>query len=139
MRGPIHVLLIDDNFADAELARETLADGRLQAEVTTACNGREALSFLQQALSDERLPDLILLGFNMPELDGPGLLAELRQREVLRSIPVVMLASSDAEEDIVHSYRLGARYYLTKPLGLSEFQETVRSVEDFWLSLAGTA
>lgn len=138
MMRSINILLIDDNLADAELTRDTLIHGRLCPAVATAGNGVEALELLQDALHCcTQLPDLIVLDVNMPRLDGPGLLVELNKQERLRAIPVVMFASSDDAGDIATSYRLGASYYLTKPLGFSEFQESVRAVEDFWLSMSG--
>lgn len=136
MNQSIKILLIDDNLADVELTKETLVEGRLNADVFTTWNGAEALDYLQRACVDAALPDLILLDLNMPELDGPGLLVELAKHERLRTIPVIMLASSDDEQDIARSYALGAAYYVTKPLGFSEFQRSVRTVEDFWLGLA---
>ena len=132
----ITILLVDDNQADVELTRETLSDCKLRLSIETAQDGQQALELLEAKLAHrERLPDLILLDLNMPRLDGPGLLMQLRAREELKTIPVVVLTSSDAEQDIVRSYKLGANCYVNKPVGLEEFQKIVSAIEGFWLTV----
>ena len=131
----IRLLLIDDSVADTELTRETLETNRMHVEIQSALDGAEALEKLRDAHASNRLPDLILLDLNMPRMDGREFLSELRKNEALRLIPVVILTSSDAEQDVVKSYKLGANCYATKPVGLSEFQSIVRSISDFWLTV----
>lgn len=133
---PIKIMLVDDNEADIELTKSTLEEGKVRMEIITASDGQNALDELERALAHgEGLPDLILLDLNMPRLDGRGFLGKLRQREELKAIPVVVLTSSDAEQDIVKSYKLGANCYVNKPVGLDEFQKIVRTVEHFWLTV----
>lgn len=132
----ITIMLVDDNQADVELTKETLADCKLRLSIITADDGQQALDLLEAKLArQERLPELILLDLNMPRLDGPGLLKALRAREELKAIPVVVLTSSDAEQDIVRSYKLGANCYVNKPVGLEEFQKIVSAIEGFWLTV----
>lgn len=136
MSAPIQVLLIDDNEADIELTKDTLEESKLYLSVRSALDGAEALSLLEEVVKrGERMPDLILLDLNMPRMDGRTFLTELRRREELKAIPVVVLTSSDAEQDIVKSYQLGANCYVNKPVGLDEFQQIVRTVENFWLTI----
>lgn len=137
MIKPIRVLLIEDNPGDADLTRETLEAGKLHLEVTVAIDGVEALALLrgQAPHTAADRPDLILLDLNLPRLDGRQVLAELKQDEELRKIPVVILTSSDADTDVVKSYALGASCYVTKPIGLEAFQTIVRSIESFWFTV----
>ena len=133
MNSPLRVLLVEDNPGDIDLIRETLADETRRPTLETARDGLDALERLLD--TDQPAPDLILLDLNLPRMSGRELLAELKRHERLRSIPVVILSSSDAEQEIARSYELGAACYLVKPVGLREFQEVVRSVERFWLNL----
>lgn len=137
MTQPISVLLIEDNPGDADLIVETLDAGKLLIEIAVVADGVEALARLLRRPPHEELapPDLILLDLNLPRLDGRQVLAEIKQHESLRHIPVVILTSSDAESDIVRSYELGAACYVTKPVGLDAFQEIVRSVKSFWFTV----
>ena len=133
---PIKIMLVDDNEADIELTKSTLEEGKVRMHIVTAMDGQDALDQLEATLKKgEELPDLILLDLNMPRLDGRGFLSKLRQTEHLKAIPVVVLTSSDAEQDIVKSYKLGANCYVNKPVGLDEFQKIVRTVEHFWLTV----
>ncbi|HET8934991.1 MAG TPA: response regulator [Polyangiales bacterium] len=133
---PIKIMLVDDNEADIELTKSTLEEGKVRMHIFTAMDGQDALDQLEATLKKgEELPDLILLDLNMPRLDGRGFLSKLRQTEQLKAIPVVVLTSSDAEQDIVKSYKLGANCYVNKPVGLDEFQKIVRTVEHFWLTV----
>lgn len=133
---PIKIMLVDDNEADIELTRSTLEEGKVRMHIVTAIDGQDALDQLEATVKKgEELPDLILLDLNMPRLDGRGFLSKLRQAEALKAIPVVVLTSSDAEQDIVKSYKLGANCYVNKPVGLDEFQKIVRTVEHFWLTV----
>lgn len=137
MSTPIHLLIVEDNEADAFLTKETLESERLMFDITIAKDGVEALDYLTRKppFEDARKPDLILLDLNLPRLDGRGVLQEMRLSEDLRRIPVVILTSSDAEADIVRSYELGANCYVTKPVGLQAFQSIVRCVENFWFTV----
>jgi two-component system, chemotaxis family, response regulator Rcp1 len=137
MTTAIRVLLVEDNEADAYLTRETLEASKLRVEIAIASDGVEAIDYLlrRPPFADIVLPDLILLDLNLPRLDGRQVLEELRQHEALRTIPVVILTSSDAERDIAQSYQLGANCYVTKPVGLDAFQSIVRAVEGFWFTV----
>lgn len=136
MTDPIRVLLIEDNAADADLTRETLSSGKLRLEIEVQHDGELALDHLLACADNHQArPDLILLDLNLPKLDGQTLLARIRQHPALRRIPVVVLTSSDAEQDIARSYDLGANCYVAKPLGLQAFQTIVRAVEQFWFTV----
>lgn len=136
MSRSIHVLMIEDNPGDAELTKEILEASKNGVEVTVASDGAEALELLRAGiLIRSEQPDLILLDLNLPKLSGQHVLLELKRDESLRGIPVVVLTSSEAANDVTASYMLGASCYLTKPLGLEAFQSTIRAVESFWLML----
>jgi CheY-like chemotaxis protein len=133
---PIKIMLVDDNRADIELTKDILAESKIRLSIIEAMDGQQALEYLEaRLLSREELPDLILLDLNMPRLDGRGLLSKMRGREEFKALPVVVLTSSDAEQDIISSYKLGANCYVNKPVGLDEFQKIVRSIECFWLTI----
>ena len=137
MSAPIHVLLVEDNPGDADLTRDTLADSRIRLDITVVVDGVEAIDFLlRRGRHAEALtPDLIILDLNLPGMDGRAVLAEARRHQHLRSIPVVILTSSDAERDVVQTYALGANCYITKPVDLAAFQSIVRSIEGFWFTV----
>lgn len=137
MRQPIRVLLVEDNPGDADLTRETLESGKLCPKVAVCIDGVDAVDFLLQKspYGAAEKPDLILLDINLPRLDGRQVLAEIKRHEALRQIPVIILTSSDAPQDIAKSYELGANCYVMKPVGLDAFQSIVRSVEAFWLTV----
>lgn len=132
MSSLLSVLLIEDNPGDAELVQKSLVTSRVELHV--ACDGEEALEYLQQTTRDPELrrPDLILLDLNLPGINGREVLVELKSSRRFRSIPVVILSSSDAPSDIRDSYDLQASCFLTKPLDLAAFAETVRSFEHYW-------
>ena len=133
----VRVLLIEDNPGDAELTKETLETGRLLVEIVVVVDGAQALAYLtnKPPYESAQLPGLILLDLNLPKLNGRQVLAEIKKHEHLKKIPVVILTSSDAEQDIVKSYELGAACYVTKPVGLAAFQSIVRSIEGFWFTV----
>jgi CheY-like chemotaxis protein len=137
MTTPIQVLLVEDNPGDADLTKETLEDGKLFIELAVVIDGMQALAYLQRQPPYENAtrPDLILLDLNLPKVSGTEVLAEMKKHPPLRSIPVVVLTSSDAERDVVTSYQLGAACYITKPVGLEAFQAIVRSIEGFWFTV----
>jgi len=131
------VLLVEDDPADVELTRETLVDAKVMTSLHVVGDGLEALAFLNREgkYADAPRPDLILLDLNLPRMDGRALLAEIRADDRFRSIPVVVLTTSQAEEDIIKSYRLGANCYITKPVRLAEFARVVNAIEDFWFTV----
>lgn len=133
----VHVLLVEDNPGDADLTCEALEKGELVLRTSVVVDGAEALAFLRRQMpyANASMPDLILLDLNLPKLDGRQVLREIRRDDELRHIPVVVLTSSDAEKDIVESYRLGANCYITKPVDLTAFQSILRSVGGFWFTV----
>lgn len=137
MPNPIHVLLVEDNPGDAHLIMETLASSKIHLEISVVVDGAQAMACLlkQGPYAQARTPDLVLLDLNLPRMGGREVLAEMRRAPALRSIPVVVLTSSDAAQDISHSYELGANCYITKPVGLQAFQSIVRAVEGFWFTV----
>lgn len=134
---PVEILLVEDNPGDARLAVELLKDAKVYNRLTVVPDGVEALAFLrrQGKYADAPKPDLILLDLNLPKKDGRQVLMEIRADEALRRIPVVVLTTSDAEEDVLKMYDLTANCYVTKPVDLDQFVKVVRSIENFWLSI----
>ena len=137
MDGSIHVLLVEDNPADADLTGETLDVSKLKIHLSVVVDGVDALAFLRREgeYQDAPMPDLMLLDLNLPRKGGRELLHDMKSDERLRHIPVVILTSSDAENDIVQSYSLGANCYVTKPVDLKAFQAIVQAVQDFWFTV----
>ena len=137
MTTPIRVLLVEDNPGDAFLTRDTLEQSKLLIEIAITTDGEDALDYLlsRGAYVGVALPDLIVLDLNLPKLGGRELLAEMKQHPQLQGIPVVVLTSSDADRDVVMSYKLGASCYVTKPVGLEAFQAIVKSIESFWFTV----
>jgi CheY-like chemotaxis protein len=137
MNHPIRVLLVEDNPGDADLTCESLESSKVPLDTTVVVDGAEALAYLhrQPPFPGAPTPDLILLDLNLPKLDGRHVLGVIKNSASLRAIPVVILTSSDAEQDVVRSYELGANCYVTKPIGLQAFHAVVESVEHFWLSV----
>jgi two-component system, chemotaxis family, response regulator Rcp1 len=133
----IQILLVEDNPADADLTKETLATSALDINLTIAVNGKEAVDcVLKRGRFDATAtPDLILLDLNLPGIDGKGVLAEIKQHADLRRIPVSVLTSSTSERDISESYELGANCYVVKPIDFKSFQASVRAVESFWFGV----
>jgi two-component system, chemotaxis family, response regulator Rcp1 len=134
---PIRVLLVEDNPGDAHLTRDTLEQGKLSIQIAVAEDGEDALDYLlaRGRYAGVALPDLIVLDLNLPKLGGREVLAEMKLHDRLRGIPVVVLTSSDAEKDVVMSYKLGASCYVTKPVGLEAFKDIVKSIESFWFTV----
>ena len=133
---PLDVLLVEDNPGDVRLTLETFRDANKSVRLHLAADGVEAMTFLRRqgpnALAPR--PALILLDLNLPKMDGREVLAEVKGDADLKTIPVVILTTSDAESDITRSYQLHANCYLAKPVRLEEFETLVRSVNDFWLT-----
>ncbi len=128
-----HVLLVDDNPNDLELAIEVLGEGQGGAEFVTAQGGPEAMAYLGTHSGRCERPSLVLLDLNMPQLDGLGVLDAIRADAALHDIPVVMLTTSSEQADIQACYQRGANGYLVKPPDLSMFAETLRATLAFWL------
>jgi two-component system, chemotaxis family, response regulator Rcp1 len=135
--GSIKVLLVEDNPGDVRLTKEALKEGKMLNRVTVVGDGVEALSFLrrQGKYADASQPDLILLDLNLPKKDGRQVLAEIKADPGLKRIPVVVLTTSSAEEDIFKTYDLHANCYVTKPVDLEQFMHVVKSIEDFWVTV----
>lgn len=134
---PVDILLIEDNPGDARLAKEALFESKIKNNLYIVEDGEQALNFLHKkdGFEDKITPDLILLNLNLPKIDGREILAQIKQDQVLKSIPVVILTTSVAEEDILKTYNLHANCYITKPLDLDQFIKVVRSIQDFWLTI----
>jgi CheY-like chemotaxis protein len=133
----VEILLVEDNPGDARLTREALKEGKIRNNLSHARDGVEAMAFLRREgeFHDAPTPDIILLDLNLPRKDGREVLAELKQDPGLRSIPVVVLTTSEAEQDIVKTYDLHANCYITKPVDLDKFIGIVRAIENFWLAV----
>jgi chemotaxis family two-component system response regulator Rcp1 len=134
---PVDILLVEDNAGDVRLTREVLRDSKVRNNLIVASNGEEALACLrkQGKFKDTIRPDLILLDLNLPKKDGREVLAEIKNDADLKRIPVVILTTSKAEEDILRTYNLHANCYVTKPVDLEQFVKVVKSLEDFWLAI----
>jgi CheY-like chemotaxis protein len=134
---PIEILLVEDNPGDVRLTIEGLNEGKVRNNLHVARDGVEALAFLRKEgeFVDAVRPDLILLDLNLPRKDGREVLTEIKSDPQLKTIPVVVLTTSRAEQDILHSYELQANCYITKPVDLEQFITVVRSIEDFWLTV----
>jgi two-component system, chemotaxis family, response regulator Rcp1 len=133
----IHILLVEDNPADADLTRESLRSSPLNIELTVAVNGAEAVDFVHKRgqFAEAETPDLILLDLNLPGVDGRGVLAQIKEDAQLKKIPVAILTSSAAERDITQSYELGANCYVVKPIDFQRFQTLVHEMENFWFGV----
>jgi len=134
---PIEILLVEDNPGDSRLAKEALKESKLKNNLYIAEDGVEAMNFLYKTGKYSKMPrpDLVILDLNLPKKDGREVLAEIKNDENLKRIPVVILTISKAEEDILKTYNLHANCYVTKPLDLDQFMKVVRSIEDFWLTI----
>ncbi len=133
----VEILLVEDNPGDARLAKEALKEAKVRNNLHWVEDGVEAMTFLrrQGKYADAPRPDVILLDLNLPKKDGREVLAEVKEDDDLKRIPVVVLTVSDAEEDIIKTYDLHANCYIRKPLDLDRFIEVVKSIEEFWLTI----
>jgi chemotaxis family two-component system response regulator Rcp1 len=133
----VDILLVEDNEGDARLAKEAMRDSKIRNTLHHVSDGEEAMAFLRKEgkYAKAPRPDLILLDLNLPKKDGRQVLAEIKEDDEIKRIPVVILTVSSAEEDILKTYNLHANCYITKPIDLSQFMKVVRSVEDFWLTI----
>ena len=134
---PVEILIVEDNPGDVRLAREGLSECKIRNNLHVVDDGVKAMAFLRRQDEYARVPrpDLVLLDLNLPRKDGREVLREVKEDEKLRTIPVVVLTTSKAEEDILKSYSLHANCYVTKPMGLEQFLDVVRSIEDFWFTI----
>ena len=133
----IEILLIEDNPGDVRLTQEALLDGKVINKLSVVADGVEALDYLRQKgrYADAKRPDMILLDLNLPRKDGREVLAEIKEDPDLKRIPVVVITSSRAEEDVLRSYNLHANCYISKPVDLEQFITVVKSIEDFWMGI----
>jgi CheY-like chemotaxis protein len=134
---PIEVLLVEDNPGDVRLTREALKAGKVWSSLHVVADGVEALAFVRQqgVYTNAPRPDIILLDLNLPKIDGREVLSNLKADENLKRIPVVILTTSQAEEDILKAYNLNANCYITKPVDFDQFLKVVRVIEEFWLTI----
>ncbi|MBN1310670.1 MAG: response regulator [Anaerolineae bacterium] len=134
---PVEILLVEDNPGDVRLTQEALKEGKLYNTLRIVHDGIEALAYLrcEGAYADVARPDLILLDLNLPRKDGREVLAEIKGDDKLKRIPVVVLTTSEAERDILHTYDLHANCYITKPVDLEQFIRIFQQIESFWLTI----
>lgn len=133
---PIEILLVEDNPGDVRLVREALRDAFDTNHLKVVPNGAEAVSYLrrEEKYTDAPIPDIVLLDLNLPLMDGREVLAEIKADTLLRRIPVIVLTSSKADQDIMRSYELHANCYINKPFELDKFITVVKAIRDFWMS-----
>lgn len=134
---PIEILVVEDSPSDANLTRRVFQKAKVLNNLHIVEDGVEALAFLRHQDQYEKVPrpDLILLDLNLPKKDGREVLAEIKTDLSLRLIPVIVLTTSDSEDDIIKSYQLHANCYITKPLDWKQFKQVVEIIEDFWLKI----
>lgn len=134
---PIEILLVEDSPADVRLTQEALRDGKVLNHMSAVSDGIEAMAYLKREgpYRDVQRPDLILLDLNMPRMDGREVLEQIKKDPDLKRIPVVILTTSRAEEDILRSYNLHANCYISKPVDLEQFITVIKSIEEFWLTI----
>jgi len=135
--GPIEILLVEDNPGDVRLTKEALKEGKVYSNLHTVKDGVEAMEYLrhQGRFKDAPRPDIILLDLNLPRKDGREVLEEIKSDEKLKRIPVVVLTTSKAEEDVLRTYNLHANCYVTKPVDLEKFMVVVKTIDSFWLTV----
>ncbi|MXY19874.1 MAG: response regulator [Dehalococcoidia bacterium] len=135
---PVQILLVEDNPADARLTQEAIRDTEFRYQLHLAEDGEEAMEFLYQEgeFADVPRPDLILLDLNLPGMDGREVLAEIKSDENLGSIPVVVLTTSTAQQDLLYSYGLRANSYVNKPIDRDRFNDMIKSVMEYWINIS---
>jgi CheY-like chemotaxis protein len=136
-QAPIDVLLVEDDPGDVLMTREAFEENKVANRLAVVTDGVAAMEYLRREgqYADAPVPDLVLLDLNLPKMDGREVLAAMKSDEKLRSIPVVVLTTSEAEEDVLRSYSLHANAYVTKPVDFSRFIEVVRQIDDFFVSV----
>jgi CheY-like chemotaxis protein len=134
---PIEVLLVEDDEGDVLMTREALDEGKVFNRLAVVGDGVEAIAYLrrEQPYADVTRPDLVLLDLNLPKRDGRQVLEEVKADPELRRIPIVVLTTSEAEEDVLRSYDLHANAYVTKPVDFDRFVEVIRQIDDFFISV----
>ena len=134
---PIEILLIEDNPGDVRLTKEVLMEGKVRNRLQVVADGVEAMAFLRREnnYAEAPRPDLILLDLNLPKKDGREVLQEIKEDGEFKCIPVVVLTTSEADEDILRSYDLAANCYITKPVDLDQFIRVIKTIETFWLTI----
>jgi two-component system, chemotaxis family, response regulator Rcp1 len=134
---PVDILLVEDNPGDVRLTKEALKDAKVLNEIHVARDGVEAMQFVHRegSFANAPMPDLILLDLNLPRKDGREVLAEIKKDPKLQHIPVVVLTTSKADEDIIKTYNLHANAYITKPVDLNRFVEIMHALEEFWFTI----
>ena len=134
---PIEILLVEDNPGDVRLTVEAFKEAKVRNHISSVGDGEEALLFLrrQGKYTEVPRPDVILLDLNLPKKDGREVLSEVKEDPKLKQIPVVILTTSQAEQDILKSYSLHANCYITKPLNVDEFTSVVKQIEQFWFTI----
>ena len=135
---PVHILLIEDNPGDVRLAQEAFKEVNMKIELDVAKDGMEGLNFLKKEgpFSNAKTPDLVLLDLNLPKKDGREVLSEIKSDPLLRCIPVVVLTTSSARQDILNSYKLHVNCYINKPVDYDSFFDIIKKIESFWLQTA---
>lgn len=133
----VRILLVEDNEGDIVLTMEALKEARVHNNIDVVRDGEEALSFLRKEgkYKEALLPDIIFLDINLPKIDGTEILSIIKNDEVLKIIPVIMLTTSDAEQDIMKSYYNHANCYITKPVDMEKFMEVIHTIKSFWISI----
>lgn len=135
---PVNILLIEDNPGDVRLAQEAFKEGKINVQLNVVMDGLEAINYLRKIGNYENVdtPDLVLLDLNLPKKDGREVLGDIKADPKLRSIPVVILTTSNAEQDILNSYNLHVNCYINKPVDFDRFFDIIQKIEDFWLQTA---
>jgi len=135
---PVNILLIEDNPGDIRLTQEAFKEGNIKINLNVVMDGVEAIKYLRKEdkYSDSITPDLILLDLNLPKKDGREVLKEIKTDDHLKRIPVVVLTTSNAEQDIFKSYNLHVNCYINKPVDFDRFFDIIQKIEEFWLSTA---
>ena len=136
--GSVDILLVEDNPGDVRLTQEAFKDARMEVKLNVVMDGEEALNYLHRRPPYENVtrPDIILLDLNIPKKDGREVLQEIKNDPVLRFVPVVVLTTSNAEQDIVKTYNLNVNAYINKPVDFERFFDIVQKIEEFWLMTA---
>jgi CheY-like chemotaxis protein len=134
---PIEILMVEDNPGDVDLTKEALENAKVRNRLSVVGDGAAAIDFLYRRgpFSDAPRPDIIFLDLNLPKKDGREVLAEIRADANLADIPVVVLTSSEADEDILRAYQLHANCYITKPVNFQRFLKVIEMIEEFWLTV----
>jgi two-component system, chemotaxis family, response regulator Rcp1 len=134
---PINILLVEDSLADIRLTQEVFKEGKINNTLNVVMDGEDALLYLKkhEKYKDVETPDLVLLDLNIPKMDGRQVLAEIKKDDTLKVIPVIILTTSAAEQDILNTYAHHANCYIMKPVNLEQFIKVIRSIEEFWLTI----